>query len=79
MKPPKIATAMMPSRLYFAFASALCGRATGGLKLASTFPLWWIDWLRGALAVVVVDAAVVAGLVAPDVGLVVCGTPGVVE
>lgn len=38
MNPPKMATAMIPSRLYFALASALCGLTAGGLKLANTLP-----------------------------------------
>lgn len=51
MNPPKIATAIMPSKLYFALASVLCAALLGvGLKLASTFCCWllstccWCCW-----------------------------------
>lgn len=49
MKPPKMATAMIPSRLYLALARVLWDLTGVGLKLASTFPApvecWWCWWL----------------------------------
>lgn len=65
MKPPNMATAMMPSRLYLVLARLLCARM-GGLKLARTlwaalwpapaWPWWPCEWPVGGAVTSVLGA-----------------------